>query len=246
MNTAAFLHYIAKNAARVKEYALGGDGSGGKCDCIGLIIGAVRLAGGAWTGTHGSNYAARSRVDHLHAVDSASQLQAGELVFKGRQPGDQGYDLPAKYKSGGDLTDYYHVGVVTRVSPLQITHCTGVPGGIKRDTALGSWKYAGTLDAICEEEQMSVFYQATVTAENGKPVNFRASPGTSGKLLRTLPVGTNVEVLEECGDWLRIRYDGAEGYMMQKYLEKSGGVLYQRLMSAREAIEEALREIRGR
>lgn len=39
--------------------------------------------------------------------------------------------------------DYYHVGVVTRLSPFEITHCTSVDGGIKRDTKLGKWGYAG-------------------------------------------------------------------------------------------------------
>ena len=242
MNTAAFLHYIEQNAARVQEYRLGGDGSGGKCDCIGLIIGAVRLAGGAWTGTHGSNYAARSRVKQLHAVESVSQLKAGEMVFKGRQPGDQSYSLPGRYKTSGDVTDYYHVGVVTRLSPLQITHCTGIPGGIKRDTALGAWRYAGTLDVL-EEENMSVLYQATVTAENGRPVNFRASPGTSGRLLRTLPVGTRVDVLEECGDWLRICYEGAEGYMMRAYLHAGSGDTVTVSRAALQGIYDTLRDM---
>ena len=60
MTNEQFLEGIQKNIARVREYKLGMDGSGGQCDCIGLIIGAVRLMGGEWKGTHGSNYAARN------------------------------------------------------------------------------------------------------------------------------------------------------------------------------------------
>ena len=53
----------------------------GTCDCIGLIIGAIRRAGGSWTGTHGSNYAARSEMTGLRRITkSASGLSAGEAV----------------------------------------------------------------------------------------------------------------------------------------------------------------------
>ena len=37
-----FLNAAEENAARVTEYHKGGSGDGGKCDCIGLIIGAKR------------------------------------------------------------------------------------------------------------------------------------------------------------------------------------------------------------
>ena len=36
-------------------YKQPGDGSNGVCDCIGLIIGALRRMGLKWTGIHGSN-----------------------------------------------------------------------------------------------------------------------------------------------------------------------------------------------
>lgn len=51
-----FLSCVRENAARVREYESGGDGSNGKCDCIGLIIGALALAGFRWPGIHGSNW----------------------------------------------------------------------------------------------------------------------------------------------------------------------------------------------
>ena len=84
-----------------------------------------------------------------------AHLFVGEIVFKARNPGDSSYSLPDRYKSGGanctgDLRDYYHVGVVTRVHPLEITHCsTSVDGkSIHRDTVLGRWKFGGRLKGI--------------------------------------------------------------------------------------------------
>ena len=108
MDNAQFVEWVEKNAARVHEYKLGCDGSNGKCDCIGLIIGAWRMAGNQWPWTHGSNYTARYLITGL---GKNQPLRLGDLVFKGKQPGDSGYALPVKYKDSGDLTDYYHVGV---------------------------------------------------------------------------------------------------------------------------------------
>ena len=78
----AWLSKVDEIAAEGPSYRLGHDGSDGACDCIGLIIGAIRRAGGKWTGTHSSNWAARNAMDTLHAVTDAGSLQVGQAVFK--------------------------------------------------------------------------------------------------------------------------------------------------------------------
>ena len=147
-----FLACVQENAARVREYAHGGDGSNGKCDCIGLIIGALKLAGFTWPGTHGSNWAARNAMATPPGLCPISPDRGGvflgEIVYKVRMQGEEKYDLPDHYNGSGDLLDYYHVGVVTGVDPLEITHCTSVAGGIKRDNTLGQWRYGGKLKYV--------------------------------------------------------------------------------------------------
>ncbi|MBR1585923.1 MAG: SH3 domain-containing protein [Clostridia bacterium] len=221
-----FLRCVEENVKRIKRYQLGGDGSGGGCDCIGLIIGAVRLAGVKWPWTHGSNYAARYRVRGLHRVTKASQLRLGDLVFKAREPGEAGYALPEKYASSGDLRDYYHVGGVTSVNPLIITHCTGVAGGIKRDTTLGQWRWAGELNLVDYNEggdgKVEALYKAVVTASSGKTVNLRKSASANAKVIEAVPIGTVVDVTEETNDtWAKVDDGGVAGYMMRKFLLRS-------------------------
>ena len=58
-----------------------GDGSDGYCDCIGLIIGAIRRMGLKWTGIHGSNWAARKEVEKLEKINSVNDLSVGDLVL---------------------------------------------------------------------------------------------------------------------------------------------------------------------
>lgn len=216
-----FLNAVNGNVHRIHAYKLGHDGSDGQCDCIGQIIGAVRLTGTSWPWTHGSNYAARYRTANLHYVDQAYQLELGNLVYKARKPGDDKYDLPSTYSGHPDQNDYYHVGVVTSVDPLVITHCTSVDGGIKRDNTLGAWHYTGSLNQIKEGGgSMLVDYQAVVIADSGTTVNLRKSPSTKASVQKTVRVGTVVEVTEEYDDeWAKVNTDGLTGYMMRKFLE---------------------------
>lgn len=77
----AFLEQLETICATKPNYRIGGSGTDGTCDCIGLIIGAVRRAGGGWNGMHGSNYAARKQMMDFAEIKSAD-LFVGEIVFK--------------------------------------------------------------------------------------------------------------------------------------------------------------------
>lgn len=220
-----FLQCVQENAERIHAYELRHNGSDGKSDCIGLIIGALTLAGFRWPGTHGSNWAARNAMATLGYISEDSELFPGEVVYKAREPGEEKYDLPSTYKNSPDQRDYYHVGVVTSVSPLVITHCTGVEGGIKRDNMQGEWRYGGKLKYVHYSEDTDMveepLYNAIVTASNGLPVNVRSGPNISYEVIKRLDVGTKVDIIEELDGWRKIRHESTEGYMMSKFLKKA-------------------------
>lgn len=227
----AFLRGVAEIQSEAPTYREGGDGSDGTCDCIGLVIGAIRRAGGKWAGTHGSNYAARFAVDGLFRQVDAADLEPGWLVFKALGPMDAGYDLPDKYRAGGaeytgDVMDYYHVGVVTGVEPLAITHCTkgGGVDGVTVDTRQGDWRYAALCtmvdysDSDGGGEDMED-RRAVVVSGDGNPVKLRPTPSTEKPYLAKVPMGTAVEVMQEAQGWAQVRLpDGKVGYMMTKFL----------------------------
>ena len=235
----AFLRSVQEIKAEAPTYRLGGDGSDGTCDCIGLIIGAIRRAGGKWTGTHGSNYAARFAVSGMMRNVSAADLELGWIVFKARGPLDAGYDLPDKYRVGGasytgDVMDYYHVGVVTSIEPLNITHCTkgGGVDGITVDTRQGDWRYAGPCvlvtyaadtDSPDGGDTSMETRRATVISQDGNPVKLRPTPSTAKPYLAKVPVGTVVEVMQDAQGWAQVRLpSGQVGYMMTKFLAFEG------------------------
>ena len=216
-----FLKNVQEIAASKPSYELGHDGSDGTCDCIGLIIGAIRRAGGSWTGIHGSNYAARHEMRQLLPVTDAGELCLGDVVYKARTPGQAGYALPERYKNDPDQRDYYHVGVVTAVEPLEITHCTGP--GIVRDTKLGKWTYRGRLEKVdydgTSQEVGTMVQTATVVADSGSKVKMRSKPSTSDGLYWEVPGGATVQVVENTGGWAKVRYGDRTGYMMEEYLK---------------------------
>ena len=215
-----FLEKVEEIAATDLVYQEGKDGSNGACDCIGLIIGAIRRAGGSWTGIHGSNYAARYEMRELLPVTDAGELCLGDVVYKARTPGQAGYALPERYKKGPDQRDYYHVGVVTATSPLEITHCTSP--GIVRDTKLGKWTYRGRLEKVdydgTSQEVGTMVQTATVVADSGSKVKMRSKPSTSDGLYWEVPVGAEVQVAEITGGWAKVRYGDRTGYMMAVFL----------------------------
>lgn len=248
MTIQEFLSRVREIAAESPAYKLGRDGRDGLCDCIGLIIGAIRRNGIKYTEIHGSNWFARHYTSALMPVTDADDLSLGDLVYKARSPGAEGYALPSRYAKDPDKYDYYHVGVVTGVNPLEITHCTSGAGvnGIKRDSRLGQWRYKGQLTLITDTtEEDKTMTTATVTAANGKPVNLRKSPSTTAALVDRVPVGTSVTVSSYNDSWAQIAYRGATGYMMTKFLEISAaapeavsGALEQRVAELTAAVAE--------
>lgn len=218
----AFLHGVQRIADAKPTYMLGTDGSRGACDCIGLIIGAVRRAGGVWNGRHGSNWAARNAIIDLQ---SPAPLELGCIVFKAHDPGVKANTLPDTYKDHPDQRDYYHAGVVTGVSPLRITHCTGgTTNGIKVDTTIGAWRFGGRLEGLEHvnqvEGKMEPTETAVVYAASGETVRMRMGPSDRSAVCAKVPVGETVEVKTDQAGWKQISYEGRVGWMMAEFLKE--------------------------
>ena len=219
-----------------------GDGSDGTCDCIGLIIGAIRRMGLKWTGIHGSNWAARKEFVKLEPIKSVSDLEEGDVVLKGCPPTKKGWNLPSRYRSGGryyngDLTDYYHAGVVDKVNPLQIRH---MASKMTIDTKLDHnknsvWNYHGKLrilanaaggnitTPVIEPDMPTSGSRAVVVAEKGSTVNLRKKPTSAiWNVIKRVPIGTTVDILEPGETWARIQYGTITGYMMAEFLDIIG------------------------
>lgn len=193
------LQQFIDNVMQIKRekptYRQPGDASDGTCDCIGLIIGALKRMGIAWNGIHGTNYTARQAAVNLKKITSASQLSVGDGVLKAYEKGDKKWTLDKypRYLSGGkyyngDLKDYYHVGVVTSVNPLGITHMTSPT--VCTDTKLGKWGYVFQIKPLANkgayEQAQPATEQATHTPQPTAEVS-----GDSEGIFQTPPHETH-------------------------------------------------------
>lgn len=219
-----FIDQVEQIAAERPAYKVGHDGSDGLCDCIGLVRGALKRAGANPTNMRGTNEAARKSIRNLHRIKKVADLQLGQVVLKVRDMDDPDYPLPSKYRVGGsayngDLTNYTHIGVVPRTSPLCITHMTSPTA--QHDTKLGKWCYAGDLPWVtADDESGGEHMTAKVVSENGGPVRLRVAPG--GDTITKLPVGTQVKILTSGPEWSVIQYAGGTGYIMTAFLDIAG------------------------
>lgn len=233
MNVSDFLKNVQKIVDSNPTYRTGGDGSDGTCDCIGLIMGAL---GGTFD-MHSTNWFARYQTFGLEPIShDRYEPGVGDILYKARNPSNPKYDLHERYVTGryatGDLTDYYHVGVVTNTAPLEITHCTstGNVNGIAYDGTADTWTHVGILKNVDYDEPQAddgthaAHGLAVVYSENGDPVRMRSKHTIDGgyNTVAKVPPGAPVEILEQAGEWATVRWNGQRGYMMSKYLRVIG------------------------
>jgi hypothetical protein len=224
-----FLRRVEEIATEAPSYREGGTGTDGTCDCIGLIVGAIRRAGGSWTGLKGSNYTARNEVSGLWEIGSEKDLAIGEVVLKSHKPGEAGYDsdtLNGRYRNSPDRLDYYHIGVVESVSPLRIRHMS--TGGPKIDTKIGKWTHHGWLKKIAKDgsEEPTVEYEKVIIkgGVDTAPIHMRSGPGTGHKILTDIPQGSEADFVGKADEkWSRIIYRGRQGYVMSVFVQHADG-----------------------
>lgn len=216
------------------SYQLGHDGSDGQCDCIGMVRGGLKRAGATdISGMNGTNYALRHTLLNVQKIKKADQLRVGDVVLKFRDKDDKSMPLPDQYRKGGN--DYSstwgemnctHIGTVTSVNPLRITHMTSPTAKI--DTALGNWTYFGQVPWVdygeqAEEQQPGTWVR--VWAESGSTVKMRAKPSTLCRTYWDVPIGSEVILMTPGETWSEIIWAGRSGYMMSKFL-RTGETLY--------------------
>ena len=61
-------------------------------------------------------------------------------------------------------------------------------------------------------------YSKYAVVVNAKKVNFRKTP--DGDILKVLPLGAKVKLIDYDKDWCSVEFDGASGFMMTKFLKE--------------------------
>jgi len=67
---------------------------------------------------------------------------------------------------------------------------------------------------------MAAAKKAQVTAQS---LRIRSGPGTTFGIITTVPQGTLLDMVEQQGDWIKIRYQNADGYVAAQFVELQTG-----------------------
>lgn len=192
-------------------------------DCSGMFVKMYRDQGAKIY--HGSNTIFREYCSETGKITSARDLQVGMAVFKCKPWTDA--DKGNKWY-GTEPGNLSHIGFVTSVNPLEITHCTSPVA--KTDSTIGKWAYWGKLKDVDyggspspepgpDPEPTPVTKTMYVYAENGKPVNMRRKASKQAALVERVPVGASVIWQKDDGNgWAYVKYHGFVGWMMDCYL----------------------------
>ncbi len=210
-------------------YASPGSNDENGIDCSGAFSRAYAMYG--YSIYHGSNRIVREYCSDVSEFTGASQLVPGMAVLKYRTDLSQ---LSDQYKPGGAYYDpslpydYYHIGLVCSVNPLQIIHAT-TPAA-KMDTDLsGGWRIAGYLNQVDYvgpgPTPTPVPKCAVTTAASGSTVNLRRSPSKQSTVLARVPLGETVAVNSAYdATWWNVSYQKYTGYMMSEFLRPVAGL----------------------
>lgn len=193
-------------------------------DCSGAWVRCYKKHG--YSILHGSNSIFRKECSSTGEINSKSDLKVGMMVFKNRFDGKE----PEKYQGDG-LGNFYHIGAVTSINPLVITHATSP--NAKQDTKFNSnmngWTHWGIgnkveLTEVTETDATEGGNEIVVevgelqgknckvVTDDKTSVNMREEDNKKGALVVRVPDGKIVLVTSDTGNsYVGVRWEDAEG-----------------------------------
>ena len=147
--------------------------------------------------------------------------------------GQKGYMYARYLGSEGETNATRYVATNTRGLNLRATPNGDILGSYPRGTQVtvlstdGAWskvsvdgKTGYMMARYLKVNGAAVSGKATVVNPNGNSyVNFRKGPSLSAGVIRTVPVGTQINVLEKTTDWTKTEIDGVTGYISTWFLK---------------------------
>lgn len=199
-------------------------------DCSGAWVRCYKLHG--FKIAHGSNTIFRKECSSTGKIVSKDELKIGMMVFKNRFDGKE----PDKYLGDG-LGNFYHIGAVTSINPLVITHATSP--NAKQDTkfnaSMNGWTHWGVgkqveiSDVVIDVHPDNGGNKTVATSgelanknckvvtDNNSSVNMRKQDNAKGALVVRVPDGEIILVTSDAGkEYVEARWEDVVGIYKNK------------------------------
>lgn len=181
-------------------------------DCSGLFHYAFKALGGFIP--HGSN-----------SIWDTECSGKGELKRGERTDGKPLLPGTTVFTTSGEK--HNHIGLF--VGDDVVIEAQGAQPGVVASSVLNKkWTAWGELKAVMyreDEEKKEGRKMAKVvlpTGATGDTVNMREEDTRKARIICKVPVGAEVDIAGDRGDWCLIEYKGKNGWMMSNYLEYDG------------------------
>ena len=252
-------HTAAAKGAEGNISVSGGDVSEGDVS-TGDVSGGDISTGDVSTGNGpaGENYAgsAGSVSDREASEDMTAQNGAALEDALEEEPGAGLIDgIPVEELAFADVDDYINIrsGAGTDYPVIGKLYDGGAARVMGEADENGEWFHivSGSLDGYAKaefflygEEAEGIaesFVKCTAMVQADRP-NIREAPDVEARRTGFADQGSVLEVLEDCGDWLRIRSaDGTEGYVAAEYVVVTRELTYAKSLEEERAEREAAR-----
>lgn len=103
----------------------------------------------------------------------------------------------------------------------------GVVGGYLYFKSTNTQKEEPKKEEIKEEpkkEETTTGKSVYVTSEGG--LNMRKEPDSKSEVIAVIPNGTKLDVLDEQGEWYKVKYEGKEGWVWKGYTSEESPLVY--------------------
>ena len=158
--------------------------------------------------------------------DAKGKAYIGDTVMVVGTDGDWANVVAGKV-SGYMYTKYLKKSGVDYNYILRYTGADGTSysiGATLEERLNGAKDFADVFSALYTSEQFTSYAEETVeyatvtTGSDDVRLNLRAEPSSEADILEQVPNGTNLRVLAQEGDWTKVGYEEAIGYLMNQYL----------------------------
>lgn len=179
----------------------------------------VLQRGASWSRVKSGNTEAFAATQYLSFGASSpstpsTKPQSGKVAVVNNPGANQVLNLRAEASLNARVLGYYHNGVkVTILSAGTTWHQVQVEDG-----KIG-YMMAKYLKETSDTATVQPYEATLFNANGGKIVNFRSGPSLSAKIIKTLPVGTKVKVVEYGRDWCKVEVDGTSGYISTWFMK---------------------------
>ena len=145
---------------------------------------------------------------------TTSTPQSGKVAVVNNPKATQVLNLRKEASLNASVLGYYRNGVkVTILQSGSTWHKVQVEDG---KVGYMMAQYLKTTD---ETGNFQFYLATTFNANGGKIVNFRTGPSLSSKIIRTVPVGTQVTVIQHGTDWCKVTIGEDTGYISTWFLK---------------------------